>query len=92
MLGHRTGITRHDSIWYKSDYNEKELFAKLKYLEPKEPIRQLFLYNNMMYAGVGQSIYLQSGKTWADYVREKILQPLEMNSTNFHDCRHAEAA
>ena len=83
MLGHRTGITRHDSIWYKSEDNEKDLFAKLKYLEPKEPVRQLFLYNNMMYAGVGQTIYLQSGKTWADYVREKILTPLEMNSTTY---------
>ena len=65
MLSHRTGITRHDSIWYKSDFNEKELFARLKYLEPKEPLRQMFLYNNMMYAGVGESVYLQSGKSWA---------------------------
>lgn len=81
MLSHRTGITRHDSIWYKSDYSEKELFDRLKYLEPKEPLRQMFLYNNMMYAGVGEAIYLQSGKPWADIVREKILKPLEMNST-----------
>jgi CubicO group peptidase (beta-lactamase class C family) len=81
MLSHRTGITRHDSIWYKSDYSEKELYERLKYLEPKEPLRQMFLYNNMMYAGVGEVIYLQSGKPWADYVREKILKPLEMNST-----------
>jgi CubicO group peptidase (beta-lactamase class C family) len=83
MLAHRTGITRHDSIWYKSDYNEKELFGKLKYLEPKESPRQLFLYNNMMYAGVGQSIFLQSGKPWAEFVRENILKPLEMNSTTY---------
>jgi CubicO group peptidase (beta-lactamase class C family) len=81
MLAHRTGITRHDSIWYKSDFTNKELFARLKYLEPKEPPRQLFLYNNMMYAGAGYSIELQSGKPWADYVREKILQPLEMTHT-----------
>ncbi len=81
MLSHRTGITRHDSIWYKSDYSEKELFYRLKYLEPKEPLRQMFLYNNMMYAGVGEAIYLQSGKPWTDFVREKILKPLEMNST-----------
>ncbi|MEK6302364.1 MAG: serine hydrolase [Acidobacteriota bacterium] len=83
MLAHRTGITRHDSIWYKSDYSTKELFQRLKYLEPKEPPRQLFLYNNMMYAGVGYSIELQSGKTWAEYVREKILKPLDMNSTGY---------
>src|SRR2546430_884723 len=81
MLAHRTGITRHDSIWYKSDYSNKELFERLKYLEPKEQPRQLFLYNNMMYAGVGYSIQLQSGKPWKDFVREKILQPLEMNHT-----------
>ena len=81
MLSHRTGITRHDSIWYKSDFNEKELFARLKYLEPKEPLRQMFLYNNMMYAGVGETIYLQSGKPWKEFVREHILNPLEMNST-----------
>jgi CubicO group peptidase (beta-lactamase class C family) len=60
MLAHRTGITRHDSIWYKSDFTTKELFERLKYLEPKESPRQIFLYNNMMYAGVGQVIELQS--------------------------------
>src|SRR3989454_3327879 len=81
MLAHRTGITRHDSIWYKSDYSTKELFQRLKYLEPKEQPRQIFLYNNMMYAAAGYSIELQSGKSWKDFVREKILQPLEMNHT-----------
>jgi CubicO group peptidase (beta-lactamase class C family) len=81
MLAHRTGITRHDSIWYKSDFTTKELFERLKYLEPKEQPRQLFLYNNMMYAAAGYSIELQSGKPWMDYVREKILKPLQMDST-----------
>src|SRR5436853_1547930 len=83
MLAHRTGITRNDSIWYKSDYTNRELFERLKYLEPKEQPRQLFLYNNMMYAGAGYSIELRSGKPWKDFVREKILQPLEMNHTVF---------
>ncbi len=83
MLSHRTGITRHDTIWYKSDFTRKELFDRLKYLEPQEPLRQTFLYNNLMYAAVGQMIELQSGKTWEDFVRERILQPLEMNSTDY---------
>ena len=83
MLSHRTGITRHDSIWYKSDYTTKELFERLKYLEPKESPRQIFLYNNMMYAGAGYVIELQSGKPWAEFVRERILQPLGMTHTAF---------
>jgi CubicO group peptidase (beta-lactamase class C family) len=83
MLGHRTGITRHDSIWYKSHFTRKELFERLRYLEPKEPIRQLFLYNNMMYAGVGHVIELVSGKPWEAFVKERIFDPLGMASSVF---------
>ena len=81
MLAHRTGITRHDTIWYRSDFTRKELFDRLVYLEPKEPLRQMFIYNNMMYAASGYVIELQSGKTWEEFVRERIFQPLGMGST-----------
>lgn len=81
MLSHRTGITRHDMIWYKSDFTRKELFERVKYMEPQQPLRQTFLYNNMMYTSVGYIIELQSGKTWEEFVRERIFKPLEMKST-----------
>src|SRR5438128_6714988 len=83
MLSHRTGITRHDTIWYKSDFTRKELYERLKYLEPSQPLRQTFLYNNMMYAGSGYVIELLSGQPWEDFVRERILAPLGMTSTVF---------
>jgi len=83
MLAHRTGITRHDTIWYKSDFTRKELFDRLKYLEPREPMRQTFLYNNMMYAAVGHIIELQTGKTWEEFVRDRIFKPLDMNATMY---------
>src|SRR6185295_2542998 len=83
MLSHRTGITRHDTIWYKSDFTRKELFDRLRYLEPQEPMRTAYLYNNLMFAGVGYLIELQSGKTWEQFVRERILQPLDMRSTGY---------
>jgi len=83
MLSHRTGITRHDTIWYKSDFTRKELFDRLKYLEPQEPMRTAFLYNNLMFAAVGYMIELQSGKTWEQFVRDRILNPLDMQSTSY---------
>jgi CubicO group peptidase (beta-lactamase class C family) len=83
MLSHRTGITRHDLIWYKSDFTQKELFDRLKYLEPSQPLRSVFLYNNMMYSGTGYSIELLSGKPWEAFVRDRILTPLGMTSTTF---------
>jgi CubicO group peptidase (beta-lactamase class C family) len=83
MLAHRTGITRHDLIWFKSDFTQKELFERLKYLEPSESPRSVFLYNNMMYAGTGYSIELLAGKTWEAFIRDRILGPLGMPNTTF---------
>src|SRR5882762_2244026 len=91
MLSHRTGITRHDTIWYKSDFTRKELYERLKYLEPSQPLRQTFLYNNMMYAGAGYVIELLSGKKWEDFVRERLLGPLGMTSTVFSIADHQKA-
>jgi len=83
MLSHRTGITRHDLIWYKSEFTQKELFERLKYLEPSEAPRSVFLYNNMMYSGTGYVINLLSGKPWETFVRERLFEPLEMTSSTF---------
>jgi CubicO group peptidase (beta-lactamase class C family) len=81
MLSHRTGVTRHDLIWFKSPFTRKELFDRLKYLEPQEPMRETFLYNNLMFAAVGQVIEMKSGKKWEDFVRERIFTPLGMSTT-----------
>ncbi|HWW17175.1 MAG TPA: serine hydrolase [Candidatus Saccharimonadales bacterium] len=83
MLSHRTGVTRHDSIWFRSPFTRKELFEKLKYLEPQEPMRQTFLYNNLMFSAVGEIIELKSGQRWEQFVRERILTPLDMTSTSY---------
>jgi len=83
MLSHRTGVTRHDLIWFKSDFSRKQLFERLKYLEPEQPMRQTFLYNNLMFSAVGEIIELKSGKRWEDFVRERILAPLDMNTTTY---------
>src|SRR5260370_13184833 len=83
MLSHRTGVTRDDLIWFRSPFTRKELFEKLKYLEPQEPMRQTFLYNNLMYAAAGNIIELKSGKIWEQFVTEKIFTPLVMKTTTF---------
>jgi CubicO group peptidase (beta-lactamase class C family) len=83
MLAHRTGISRHDLIWYKSDFSRKELFDRVKYLEPSQPIRQGFLYNNMMYAATGYAIELLTGKPWEEFLKQRLFSPLEMTSTLF---------
>lgn len=83
MLAHRTGISRHDNIWYKADFSRKELFDRLAYLEPAQPLRQSLLYNNLMYVASGYCLELLSGKTWESFTQENIFTPLAMKSSLF---------
>jgi CubicO group peptidase (beta-lactamase class C family) len=81
MLSHRTGVTRHDLIWYESPFTRKELWDRMRYLEPSAPVRTTFLYNNLMYTAVGYAIEELSGKTWEQFVQQRILDPLQMTHT-----------
>jgi len=83
MLSHRTGITGHNGIWYKSDFTQKDIFDRLRYLDPSAPPRTSFLYNNVMYSGAGHVIELLGGKPWQTVVTERILRPLGMTNTTF---------
>jgi len=79
MLSHRTGVTRHDGIWYKSSFTRRELWDRLRYLEPTAPIRSKFLYNNLMFTAAGQVIEELSGQTWEQFVQHRIFDPLDMS-------------
>ena len=83
MLSHRTDISRHDGIWYQSDFTQKDLVDRVRYLEPSAPFRTTFLYNNVMYASAGYAIEAVSGKPWKTFVTERILRPLDMTCTTF---------
>jgi len=83
MLAHRTGLTRHDEMWFKSELTPADLFERVRYMEPTEPLRQFFIYNNIMFISAGHIIEMKSGQSWQDFVRDRILRPLEMNATVF---------
>ncbi len=83
MLSHRTGISRHDNIWYQSDFSRQELFDRIKYLEPSLPLRQGYLYNNLMYGAAGSIIEYISSQTWEEFVEARIFKPLGMKNSLF---------
>lgn len=83
LLTHRSGLPRHDIVWYGSDKTRKELFNVLRYLEPTKPFRTEFQYQNIMYMTAGYLVEQITGSTWEDFTKEHIFLPLEMNNTNF---------
>jgi CubicO group peptidase (beta-lactamase class C family) len=83
LLTHRSGMPRHEFVWYNSNMTKEELLHRIRYLEPSHEIRERYQYNNLMYFIAGCALEKASGKTWKQLVTERILKPLEMKATNF---------
>jgi CubicO group peptidase (beta-lactamase class C family) len=83
LVTHRSGLPRHDAVWYTSDFSREDLIRRLQYLEPNKPLRSTFQYNNLMFMTAGFIAGNLNGAPWEDTVRHRILEPLGMNGTTF---------
>lgn len=83
LASHRTGVSRHDALWYSSSLTRKDIVEKIKHLSLDAPFRTAFLYNNLMYATISYIVENITNQTWEQYVTEHILEPLNMDQTNF---------
>jgi len=83
MVTHRSGLARHDMLWYGSGLSADELFKTLRHLAPGAPFRSTWQYNNLMVAAAGRITEALSGETWQEFTRRRLLAPLGMTRTNF---------
>ncbi|MCL2421229.1 MAG: serine hydrolase [Defluviitaleaceae bacterium] len=87
MLCHRTGMPRHDLMWAGGtglSFTREELIRRVRFLENNAQFREKGQYQNHMFATVGHAVEKISGKSWEDFVKEKIFTPLGMKHSNFH--------
>jgi CubicO group peptidase (beta-lactamase class C family) len=78
---HRSGLPRHDLMWYGSDQTREEIFRRLQHLRPNADFRTVWQYQNLMYMTAGHLVGVLSGSTWEDFVQKRILEPLGMATT-----------
>jgi len=83
LLTHRSGLPRHDGLWYATDFSQEEIFTRQRHLQPSEPFRSTFQYQNMMYMTAGYLAGQISGMRWEDFTRQRLLDPLGMSRTTF---------
>jgi CubicO group peptidase (beta-lactamase class C family) len=83
LVTHRSGLPRHDLMWYDSPLSREEIFQRLRYLDPSKDFRTTFQYQNLMFMTAGYLAGQLSGSTWEEHVRKTIFAPLEMSSSNF---------
>lgn len=84
LVTHRTGLPRHDLLWYnENEASREELIARLPYLELSADLREKWQYNNLMFMTAGYLAGQRAGTTWEDMMRERLFEPLGMDRSNF---------
>jgi CubicO group peptidase (beta-lactamase class C family) len=85
LITHRSGLPRHDLVWYSSDFSREDLLRRLQYLEPNKPLRAKFQYNNLMFMTAGYIAGLLNNTSWEDAVSQRVFKPLGMTGSNFSE-------
>lgn len=83
LVCHRSGLATFsgDLLWYETNYSADEILRRSRNLNPTTSFRSRYGYQNLMYIAAGKVIERVSGKTWAQFVDERILTPLGMDRT-----------
>ncbi len=82
LVCHRSGLPRHDLMWYGSSSTREELFEHLRYLEPNADFRTKFQYQNLMFMTAGYLAGRVTGSSWERLVMDRIFEPLGMKHSN----------
>jgi CubicO group peptidase (beta-lactamase class C family) len=83
MMSHRTGLARHDLLWYNNkSLTRAGLLARLPYLDTFAPLRASYQYNNLMVILAGHALEVAIGMPWEAFTQARILAPLGMTRSN----------
>lgn len=88
ILSHRSGLAYHDESYLgvrsKNPDDAKSLTRNLRNLEFVKPLRTTFMYCNIMFSVATHVVETVTGMPYAEYLRTRIWEPLNMTNT-FHD-------
>ncbi len=83
LVTHRSGLPRHDLVWLATGRDRRGLYERMRYLEPSQPFRGAFQYQNLMFMTAGYLAGQVGDSTWEELTRQRILDPLGMTRSNF---------
>jgi CubicO group peptidase (beta-lactamase class C family) len=84
LVCHRTGLPRHDKLWYRTPLSRQELLARMGSLKPTAPLRAKYQYNNLCFMVAGEVVRAVSGaESFESFLQERLLKPLGMKNISF---------
>ena len=85
LLTHKSGLGLGAGdlmIWPDGhNFTPKVIIKNIHYLKPVSAFRTKYDYDNLLYVIAGEVIVNVSGKSWCDFIEERIMKPLQMNSS-----------
>jgi CubicO group peptidase (beta-lactamase class C family) len=68
-----------------------DIIRNVRYLKPENSFRSTLDYNNIMFIVAGEIIHRVSELSWADFIEQRIMKPVGMNSS-YGSYDHVKAA
>ncbi len=85
LLTHRSGLgLGAGDLMFWPDSNSfaiKDVIHNLRYLKPVSGFRTKYDYDNLLYIVAGEVVKRVSGIPWEEFIKTRILQPLDMTET-----------
>lgn len=82
LLTHRSGLGLGAGdlmIWPDGhNFTPKDIVENIQYLKPVSGFRTKYDYDNLLYVIAGEVIAKVSGKSWCQFVEERIMKPIGM--------------
>jgi CubicO group peptidase (beta-lactamase class C family) len=92
LVTHRTGLRSHDLLWYRAPWKQKEIVRRTGLLPLDRPFRTAFQYQSTMFTLAGFAAGSAAKCSWADLVRKRIFDPLEMTDASLTTTEAEKAA
>ncbi|MBL7885623.1 MAG: serine hydrolase [Flavobacterium sp.] len=85
LLTHKSGLGLGAGdlmIWPDGhNFTPKDIVNNIQYLKPVSGFRTKYDYDNLLYVIAGEVVAKVSGKTWCEFVEERIMKPIGMNNS-----------
>ncbi len=82
LVCHRTGMPRHDMLWYRAPWDRAELLRRFAHATPNKGFRQVYQYQNICFTAAGEAAAQAAGApSYESLLQERLLKPLGMTAT-----------
>ena len=84
LLSHKVGLGRltGNRLIFMPDRDRRTILKHVRHMPFEIPFRSGYLYSNMMYMVAGLIIEAVEGKTWDEFLPERLFEPLGMTTAS----------